>query len=391
MKKRRLWMGILFGALVLLGLPVFATSAGGTYFQRGKEGLVIFRLVETPGGILGRRIIKTPGGEIRGKTELFPKGNDGYERKEGDGLLLFLLPKGGEIHLYEGYGTRDEVLAKTPLVLKKFDDKGDLAEDDEGIVGEVEGKGPSVPLETTEGADISKTAPELYEKEAGVVLSYDYGKALGYRLYRSEKPGNRGISVTDFYLTTPMFADVNMEPGKTYYYTLVDVLEEAKPLEGKGEVLSEPVKTWTVRTKNFEEPLLPEGGTRRFILLGIDNPMMSLDGVEREVDPGRGTAPMIYENRTMMPIRAVVEGMEGGAKWDGVLRKVDLFANGNSLSMEIGKETFQVNGRTKELEVAPILENDRTFLPLRFVAENLNCKVEWIEEEREVLIVWNAR
>ena len=50
------------------------------------------------------------------------------------------------------------------------------------------------------------------------------------------------------------------------------------------------------------------------------------------------------------------------------------------------EKAAKVFGKTKSNDVAPIIENSRTMLPARFVAENLGAKVEWIEKDQKVII-----
>ena len=57
------------------------------------------------------------------------------------------------------------------------------------------------------------------------------------------------------------------------------------------------------------------------------------------------------------------------------------------IKMYIGNKIFYVNGEEKEMDVAPFTQNDRTFLPVRFLAEALGCIVEWNEELQEVKII----
>ena len=40
------------------------------------------------------------------------------------------------------------------------------------------------------------------------------------------------------------------------------------------------------------------------------------------------------------------------------------------------------------MDIAPEIINGRTMLPLRFVAENVGCLVEWIGSTKEVVIVY---
>ena len=58
----------------------------------------------------------------------------------------------------------------------------------------------------------------------------------------------------------------------------------------------------------------------------------------------------------------------------------------NQIILTIGKKDAQVFGKAKSNDVAPKIENDRTMLPARFVAENLGAKVEWDGEKQLVTI-----
>ena len=47
------------------------------------------------------------------------------------------------------------------------------------------------------------------------------------------------------------------------------------------------------------------------------------------------------------------------------------------LKMTLGKTDYTVNGKTKTMDVAPIIRNDRTMLPVRYVAEALGAEIAW--------------
>lgn len=57
-----------------------------------------------------------------------------------------------------------------------------------------------------------------------------------------------------------------------------------------------------------------------------------------------------------------------------------------AVRLTIGSKNYTLNGILKVNDVEPLIENGRTMLPLRMVAENLEADVEWIEETRTVLI-----
>jgi len=92
----------------------------------------------------------------------------------------------------------------------------------------------------------------------------------------------------------------------------------------------------------------------------------------------------------MAPIRAIAEAMGGGAGWDGAERKATVSANGHEVAMWIGKKDITADGAAASMDVAPMIRNDRTFLPIRFVAENIGAPVAWIGSTREIVIVFAA-
>lgn len=241
----------------------------------------------------------------------------------------------------------------------------------------------SMSIKVTESAYV-QIAPEVLE--AGVRLTWQsQPSVLGYRVFRSTNVQSLGISVTDFYIQGTSFADVNVLPNTTYYYTVKPVIKEADPLAGINEVLGNTIMTYIVKTKSTT--FLPEA-TKGFIILKLSDPNMVVNGDVKEIDPGRGTVPVIISNRTMVPIRAIVESMGGTIEWEQATQKITLNAKGNKVEMWIGKKELLVNGVAKIMDVAPVIQNSRTYVPVRFAAENLNSKVDWINSTREAVITF---
>lgn len=125
------------------------------------------------------------------------------------------------------------------------------------------------------------------------------------------------------------------------------------------------------------------------IVMQIGYPMMTVNGVEKEIDPGRGTSPILQNERTMLPIRAIVEEMGGAAAWDEETQTVVLALGEDVLLLSVGSQTAFVNETPQTLDAAPILMNDRTMLPIRFVAEAFGFTVLWDEADSAVTITRN--
>ena len=126
------------------------------------------------------------------------------------------------------------------------------------------------------------------------------------------------------------------------------------------------------------------------IVLQIGNPMMTVNGEQQEIDPGRETAPILQNDRTLLPVRAVIEELGGSVQWDGENQKVTLTLDENTIRLTIGSTTAYYNDEAYPLDVAPIMLHDRTMLPIRFVAEHFGFDVAWDGENMEVLIAKEA-
>ena len=97
-------------------------------------------------------------------------------------------------------------------------------------------------------------------------------------------------------------------------------------------------------------------------------------------------APVIVNDRTMLPIRFVAEAFGATVEWDEEIRAVNVTLGDVKVSLIVGEGFAVVNGEAKELDSASFIENDRTYLPVRFVMESLGLNVEWNETTRQVTV-----
>ena len=143
--------------------------------------------------------------------------------------------------------------------------------------------------------------------------------------------------------------------------------------------------TLTARWAKLEEEA-PE--KRNTIQLWIDSPFLSVNGEVSTID-SEGTVPVIRNDRTLLPIRCVIEAMGGTVGWDGAARMVTLRLGDKSLYMIIGSTSvLDQSGTNHILDSAPVIINDRTMLPVRFVSEFFGAAVDWDGENRMVSITY---
>lgn len=157
-------------------------------------------------------------------------------------------------------------------------------------------------------------------------------------------------------------------------------------IEGKYNETARPSVTPTVSPSESPAPTPSPSGTSAGIILTIGDAFMDINGEKKEVDPGRGTVPVIKNNRTLVPIRTVIEALGGKIGWEAPKNLVTIEYNGIRIELTINSRKIVVNGSSKDNDVAPEIINGRTFLPLRFLLENLGFHVEWDPVAKTVTI-----
>lgn len=101
--------------------------------------------------------------------------------------------------------------------------------------------------------------------------------------------------------------------------------------------------------------------------------------------------PYIKNNRTYVPIRFIAEELGYDVKWDGANRKVTMTNDGTTVELTIGSNKMKVNGKTVLLDAPAEIRDDRTFVPLRAIAEAFGEKVDYSKDYKAVYIGDNPK
>jgi len=104
-------------------------------------------------------------------------------------------------------------------------------------------------------------------------------------------------------------------------------------------------------------------------------------------------APIIMNSRTLVPLRALIESLGGRVVWSPSARTVDMFLGVHSVDVAVGGNIGYVNDKAVAIDranpkVVPLIINNRTFLPLRFVAESLTLNVQWDAVTQTIAIIY---
>ena len=97
-------------------------------------------------------------------------------------------------------------------------------------------------------------------------------------------------------------------------------------------------------------------------------------------------APYIQNERTMVPIRFISETLGYKVTWDNDKREVGVKGKDTEILLKVDSKNAKVNDKDVKLDAPASIKKDRTFVPLRFVAENLKAEVKWDKENFKVII-----
>lgn len=97
-------------------------------------------------------------------------------------------------------------------------------------------------------------------------------------------------------------------------------------------------------------------------------------------------APLVINDRTMLPARFVAENLGVDVQWDADKECVIIDGRNRYIELFVGSNFAKVDGEPQALDSAPFIENGRTYCPVRFICEALGADVEWIEESQRVVI-----
>ncbi len=97
--------------------------------------------------------------------------------------------------------------------------------------------------------------------------------------------------------------------------------------------------------------------------------------------------PVVENDRTLVPMRFLFEQIGAQVEWDENTQTATATRNGDSVTFGINSLSAEVNGQAVQTDVAPKLIGDKTYVPLRFLSENLGFAVDWNEELNMATII----
>ena len=98
-------------------------------------------------------------------------------------------------------------------------------------------------------------------------------------------------------------------------------------------------------------------------------------------------APVVVNGRTLVPVRALFESLCATVDWDETTQTVAATKEDTVISMQIGSTAASVNGAAQVLDVPAQTIKGRTMVPARFAAESLDARVLWDNNTQSAYII----
>jgi len=97
-------------------------------------------------------------------------------------------------------------------------------------------------------------------------------------------------------------------------------------------------------------------------------------------------APFISNGRFLAPVLYLADALNAQTSWDAATRTITVTKGGTTIELAVGSMSIATNGKTSQMDASPLIENGRTYLPARYVAEALGYKVSWEAEAQAITV-----
>ena len=177
-------------------------------------------------------------------------------------------------------------------------------------------------------------------------------------------------------MDNPGFADI-----KNRNYTLTENASVYSEIPGFEDTHFEKMGRYTDKLKER---------VKDAVVLGIGRAGAEKNGEMTQIDSQNDAVmPIIINNRTFVPVRFISESLGGEVLWNGETKEIEISCGAKNIKMTVGSSTMVADGAEVTLDAAPVIRENRTLLPLRALVEALGKQVFW-DDKGLIVISDNA-
>jgi len=114
----------------------------------------------------------------------------------------------------------------------------------------------------------------------------------------------------------------------------------------------------------------------------VSNTTAVVNGKNKKIE----VAPLVKDNVTYVPVKVILDEFGGSARWESSIKKVMVLRADRMMELWVGQKDYIANGKRNTSEVSPIIYKNRTYVPLRLVSEQIGLKVEWDGKNKSITL-----
>lgn len=139
-------------------------------------------------------------------------------------------------------------------------------------------------------------------------------------------------------------------------------------------------------------PATLAAGSAQVVVLQVYNSWMAVDDTLQQVDAQSGQVyPIAENNRTLVPVSRIVAAFGGSSSWDAKTNDTTFTLNGHTVTHRIGNRAINIDGRrTVIMDTPSKAMNNRTYVPLRAILEGLGLTVNYEGTHRLAVVSQGA-
>lgn len=114
------------------------------------------------------------------------------------------------------------------------------------------------------------------------------------------------------------------------------------------------------------------------IALYVGQNKIAIDGEAELIDSSnKNVKTFVKDDRAFVPVRFVTEALGYNVKWSDDDRVVNISDGETTVSLKVDSDVISVNGADVKIDTAPVIDNDRVFVPVRAVCEAFGKKLTY--------------
>ncbi|MEN8908366.1 MAG: extracellular solute-binding protein [Clostridiales bacterium] len=123
---------------------------------------------------------------------------------------------------------------------------------------------------------------------------------------------------------------------------------------------------------------------KKTLVIQVNNYYMSVNGIKTKVDNNSKVVPVIREGEVYIPIKSIIEKLGGNIFWIKDEEKALIVLDNDTIELWIDDNDILINGLYKEMKNTPYIENNRIYIPLKVLTENIECNIKWDAKSKKI-------